>query len=69
MNKSAVCERPGWTARRVEKYLVVEHARTLRGFYGKYTEYEYSLPQILEAEKSPAWRQEAAKYLKSTIGT
>ncbi len=64
MNKSAVCERPGWTARRVEKYLVVEHARTLHGFYGRYTEYEYSLPQILEVEKSPAWRKGAAKYLK-----
>lgn len=64
MNKSAVCERPGWTAGRVEKFPVVEHARTLRGSYGRYTEYEYSLPQILEVQKSPARRKEAAKYLK-----
>jgi hypothetical protein len=64
MNKSQVCERPGWTAARVEKFLVIEHARTLRGFYGKYVEYEYSLSQILEVEKSAAWRNAAAKYLK-----
>jgi hypothetical protein len=32
-----------------------------------YTEYEYSLPQVLEAEKSPEWRKAAAKYLKVPV--
>lgn len=67
MNKSKVCERPGWTAARVDKFLEVEHSYTRRGSYGRYTEYEYSLPQVLEAEKSLAWRTAAAKYLKTPI--
>jgi hypothetical protein len=36
--------------------------------YGKYTEYEYSLPQILDAEESAAWREAAAKYLHVSVG-
>lgn len=67
MNKSHVCNRPGWTAGRVEKFLTVEYAQQRRGFYGEYTEYEYSLPQVLEAEKSPDWRKAAAKYLQVSV--
>jgi hypothetical protein len=67
MNKTEVSRRPGWTAGRVEKFLVVEHRHLRRGYYGDYEEYEYSLPQILEAEKSPEWRQAAANYLAVPI--
>lgn len=67
MNKTEVCDRPGWTAGRVERFLVVEHVHQRRGFYGIYTEHEYSLPQILEAEKSAAWRKAAAKYLRVSV--
>lgn len=67
MNKTEVCLRPGWTAGRVEKFLIVEYRHFRHGFYGNYEEYEYSLPQILEAEKSPEWRKAAAKYLAVPI--
>jgi len=67
MNKSEVCKRPGWTAGRVEKFLIVEHVRQRRGCYGMYTEYEYSLPQVLEAESSLVWREAAAKYLHVSV--
>ena len=67
MNKTEVCRRPGWTAGRVEKFLIVEHRYLRHGYYGDYEEYEYSLPQILEAEKSPEWRKAAAKYLAVPI--
>jgi len=67
MNKTEVCCRPGWTAGRVEKFLIVEHRHLRRGFHGEYEEYEYSLPQVLEAEKSPQWRKAAAKYLAVQI--
>ena len=67
MNKNEVCDRPGWTAGRVERFLVVEHVHQRRGLYGSYTEYEYSVPQILEAEKSAAWREAAAKYLHVSV--
>ena len=67
MNKSEVCNRPGWTKGRVENFLIVEHIHERRGFRGWYTEYEYSLPQILEAEKSQDWRKSAAKYLSASI--
>ena len=67
MNKTDVCRRPGWTAGRVEKFLIVEHRHLHHNYYGDYEEYEYSLPQILEAEKSPEWRKAAAKYLAVPI--
>jgi hypothetical protein len=67
MNKTEVCRRPGWTAGRVDKFLIVEHRHFRRGYHGDYEEYEYSLPQILEAEKSPEWRKAAAKYLAVPI--
>jgi hypothetical protein len=52
MNKTEVCARPGWTAPRAKRFLVVEQEHYLRGQYGSYKEYEYSLAQVLEAEKS-----------------
>ena len=67
MNKREVLGRPGWTAGRVDKFLVVEQEFERRGMYGRYTEYEYSLPQVLDAEKSQAWRMAAAKYLKVAV--
>lgn len=67
MNKAEVCRRPGWTAGRAEKFLIVEHRHFRHGYYGDYEEFEYSLPQILEAEKSPEWRKAAAKYLAVPI--
>jgi len=63
MNKTEVSCRPGWTPGRVKKFLLVEHIHFRHGYYGDYEEYEYSLPQILEAEKSSEWRKAAAKYL------
>ncbi len=67
MNKSTVCARPGWTSGRVDRFLVVEHIHIHRGMHGRYEEHEYSIPQILEAEKSPEWRIAAAKYLKVSV--
>jgi hypothetical protein len=67
MNKTEVCLRPGWTAGRVAKFLTIEHVHVCHGYFGKYQEYEYSLPQVLEAEKSPVWRKAAAKYLSVPI--
>jgi hypothetical protein len=51
----------------VEKFLIVEHIEFRHGLHGEYIEYEYSLPQILEAEKSFEWRKAAAKYLSVSI--
>ena len=67
MNKTEVCARPGWTDTRVKRFLVVEHEHYRHGHYGSYTEYEYSLAQVLEAEKSDLWRQQAAKCLKVPV--
>jgi hypothetical protein len=67
MNKTEVCHRPGWTAGRAEKFLTVEHVYLRHGFHGDFEEYEYSLPQVLEAENSPEWRKAAAKYLAVSI--
>jgi hypothetical protein len=67
MNKTEVCCRPGWTAGRVAKFLTIEHVHVRHGYYGDFQEYEYSLPQVLEAEESPEWRQAAAKYLSVPI--
>jgi hypothetical protein len=67
MNKTEVCLRPGWTAGRVAKFLTIEHVHVHHGYFGDYQEYEYSLPQILEVEKSPVWRKAAAKYLSVPI--
>jgi|GEM_PF-3798993 len=64
MNKAEVMKRVGWTTGRVEKFLVVEHEYHKRGMWGSYVEYEYSVAQVLEAEKLPAWRKAAAKYLR-----
>lgn len=67
MNKTEVCQRPGWTAGRVEKFLEIEFERHLRGMYGRYVEYEYSLPQVVRAEGLATWRRAAEKYLKLPI--
>ena len=67
MNKTEVCARPGWTDSRVKRFLVVEQEHYRRGHYGSYKEYEYSLAQVLEAEKSELWRHQAARYLKVPV--
>jgi hypothetical protein len=67
MNKTDVCARPGWTDSRAKRFLLVEQEHYRRCQYGSYMEYEYSLAQVLEAEKSDLWRQQAAKYLKVPV--
>ena len=65
MNKSEVCNSPGWTVGRVDHFLIVEHFYLRYGLHdGRYTEYEYSPTQILDAENSIEWRKAAARYLK-----
>src|ERR1039458_9750438 len=64
MNKTEVTKRIGWTAGRVDKFLVVEYQHYKHGWHGSYVEDEYSIAQVLKAERLPAWRKAAAQYLR-----
>ncbi len=63
MNKTQISQRFGWTVGRVNKFLKPEHTHLRYGFHGPYTEYEYSLPAVIEAEHDSRWLKAAGRYL------